>query len=106
MIENLKTEQGDDDESFKVCKKDLEETASEKEALESTLESLESKMATLKDEVSTVQEEITVVKAEITQIDNDLVLAGAQRKKESMAYKQLMSELSVSLDLLQKAKGV
>lgn len=106
VITSMKEEQKDDDAKLKVCKTSLDETAKELIELSSSEESMQSKLATLKDQVASVREEMKAATASIAEIDASMAQAKVQRKKESAECVQVLSELTLSLDLIEKAKSV
>jgi len=106
VIVSMKEGQADDDAKLKVCQTSLAETAKELSGLSSSEASLQSKLATLKDEVALVQEEMQATKASIAEIEASLAEAKEQRKKESAVYVETASQLTMSLDLIERAKGV
>jgi len=105
-MESMKEEQSDDDQKMTICKKTLEETARELNSLSSSKASLESKLGTLKNQVALVQEEMKSVKDETQVIEASMVEAKAQRKQETEEFTKTQSELSLSGDLLNRAKAV
>jgi chromosome segregation ATPase len=106
VIEGMKEGQADDDAKLKVCKTSLDETAKELSGLSSSEASLQSKLATLKDQVALVQEEMQATKAGIAELEASLAQAKEQRKKESAESIQVLTQCTLSLDLINKAKGV
>eukprot|EP00746_Dinoflagellata_sp_MGD_P165037 gnl/MRDRNA2_/MRDRNA2_94081_c0_seq1.p1 gnl/MRDRNA2_/MRDRNA2_94081_c0~~gnl/MRDRNA2_/MRDRNA2_94081_c0_seq1.p1 ORF type:complete len:668 (+),score=223.20 gnl/MRDRNA2_/MRDRNA2_94081_c0_seq1:105-2108(+) len=106
VIESMKEGQADDDAKLKVCETSLAETAKELSGLSESEASLQSKLGTLKDEVALVQEEMQATKTSIAEIESSLAQAKEQRKKESAVYVETLSQLTMSLDLISRAKGV
>lgn len=106
LIATLEQGQLDDDAKLKLCTTSLAETAKELSGLSSSEASLESKLATLKDQMATVQEEMKAVKVSIGEVETSSEEAKLQRKKESAESVQVLSEITLSLDLIAKAKGV
>jgi len=106
VIASMKEGQADDDAKLQVCKSSLAETAKEISGLSEEDASMTSKLATLKDQVAVVQEEMKAGKVSITEIDGNMVEAATQRTKENKEFTQVSSELTMSLDLLMKARAV
>jgi len=106
MIVNLQEEQKDEDTRIGLCKKELATTADEKKALSTALLQAESRMGVIANEVAAIKEQMKEVQAEIAQIDMSVQEATLQRKKEKAEYTAVMSELTMSSDLLLKAKQV
>jgi len=106
MIGNLSEEQVDDDSKMKLCKQELATTAEEKKALSTALLQAESRMGVISNEVASIQEQMKEVQKEIAELDMAVQEATLQRKKEKTEFTSVMSELTMSSDLLLKARQV
>jgi len=106
MIFNLQEEQKDDDAKKTICKKELTTTEQEKKALSTTLLQTESRMGVVSNEIAEIQEQKKEVEKELADIDLAVQEATIQRKKEKTEFTSVSSELTMSSDLLLKAKQV
>jgi len=106
MINNMSEEQVDDDAKMGLCKKELATTAQEKKALSTALLQTESRMGVIANEVAALQEQLKEVVNEIAELDIAVQEATLQRKKEKAEFTSVMSELTMTSDLLLKAKQV
>jgi len=106
MIANLQEEQKDEDSRSALCKKELATAASEKKALSTALLQAESRMGVISNEIEAFKASMEEVRKEITEIDMAVEEATIQRKKEKAEFTAVMSELTMSADLLLKARQV
>jgi chromosome segregation ATPase len=106
MIVNLQEEQKDEDSQNELCKKELATAADEKKALSTALLQTESRMGVIKDEIAALVEQMNEVQTEIAELDESVKAAQVQRKKEKAEFTSVMSELTMSSDLLLKARQV
>jgi len=106
MIANLQEEQKDEDSRSGLCKKELATAASEKKALGTALLQAESRMGVVSNEIEAFKASMEEVRKEIAEIDMAVEEATIQRKKEKAEFTAVMSELTMSSDLLLKARQV
>jgi len=106
MISDMANEQADDDKQLVSCNKNLDASGDEKATLESTLSSEQSKIEALDVEIKKREEEIAGIKVELGELDKALQDATEQRNKEKVEFTKTMSELSISSNLMMKAKSV
>jgi len=106
MLSDMQAEQADDDAHLESCKGNLRSSNQEKKGLEDAIASEASKIEALEMEVKKLVDEIKVLKSEVAELDVALTEATAQRKKEKGEFTKTMSELSISSNLLMKAKAV
>merc|ERR1719321_2321526 len=104
MISDMQTEQNDDDKHKEWCGKEIDLT---EDALKETQDSIDThaqKLAELGNELETAQGNIATLTAEIADIDLAISVATTARGKEKSAYTETMSEITISLSLLKKAR--
>merc|ERR1719191_1142941 len=106
MIGNLQEEQKDEDAQLEGCKKELATAASEKKTLSTALLQAESRMGVINNELEAFKESMKEVTKEISEIDMSVEEATIQRKKEKAEFTSVMSELTMTSDLLLKARQV
>jgi chromosome segregation ATPase len=106
MISSMQEEQKDEDTRMALCKKELDTTADEKKALSTALLQAESRMGVITNEIEDIEASIKEVQTEIAEVDMSVQEATLQRKKEKAEFTSVMSELTMTADLLLKAKQV
>jgi chromosome segregation ATPase len=104
MISDMKQEQKDDDNHRQWCQKEIDLTEDSIKVVQETTDTHNQKMAEKNNELSTLQEAMATVKKEIKDLDLNMLIATAQRKKEKSEYDQVVSEITISLSLLKKAR--
>jgi len=103
MVANLKTEQKDDDNKKEYCAVQLDESDDKKKVLEHTISDLEIAMGKATEGIATVKEEIKALQAGLKALDKSVKEASELRKKENLAYTELMSSNNAAIDILHMA---
>jgi len=104
MIADMKQEQVDDDNHRKWCTKEFDLTEDSIKVVQEAIDTHNQKISEKNNELASLQEGLKAVKDEITDLDNNALLAGAQRSKEKAEYDNQMSEITIALSLLKKAR--
>mmetsp|Transcript_16981 Transcript_16981/g.40899 ORF Transcript_16981/g.40899 Transcript_16981/m.40899 type:complete len:729 (+) Transcript_16981:74-2260(+) len=104
MITDLKQEQHDEDHKRDYCKKDINAAEDDGKESEGTINVYKQKMAESETEQQNLAQGISKLKGEIQDIQDDQTLMTLQRKKENGEYSKTMSDLTVAVGLLKKAK--
>jgi hypothetical protein len=104
FINNLKTEQTEDDDKKAYCEAELDKADDEKKAVERKVSDAVTAIKDAEESVATLKEEIKATKDSIVQLDNDVAIATMQRQQENAAYKQLNEENTAATQLIKMAK--
>jgi len=104
FINNLKTEQTEDNDKKAYCEAELDKADDEKKAVERKVSDAVTAIKDAEESVATLKEEIKATKDSIVQLDNDVAIATAQRQQENAAYKQLNEENTAATQLIKMAK--
>lgn len=104
MISDMKQEQVDDDNHKEWCTKEFDLTEDSIKSVQEITDTHNQKISEVGNDLSMLQEALATVKQEIKDIDNSLLLSKAQRSKEKSEYDKVMSEITISLSLLKKAR--
>jgi len=104
MISDMKQEQKDDDNHKEWCTKEFDLTEDSVKSVQEVIDTHNQKITEKGNELGSLKEALDAVKQEIVDIDNSLLLSGAQRSQEKSEYDKEMSEITISLALLKKAR--
>lgn len=104
MIADMKQEQKDDDNHKEWCTKEFDLTEDSVKTVQETMDTHNQKISEKGNELGSLQEALATVKGEIKDIENSLLLSGAMRSQEKTEYDKEMSEITISLSLLKKAR--
>jgi len=105
MVTNLQNEQDDDDKHYAYCQDELTAKTAKKAKLNEQLEQLDDKIANIGSSVKETADEMAALKQEIAALDKSVADATEARKKEHADYTAALTELSMAVDLLKKAKS-
>jgi len=104
MIADMKQEQKDDDKHKEWCQKEFDLTEDSMKTVQDTIDGHKQKIEEKTTELQSIQEAYANIKKQIADLDSNMLLATAQRKKEKAEYDQIVSEITISLSLLKKAR--
>jgi len=106
MLTDMESEQADDDAHLEGCKANLRSGKQEKKDIDDVLASDEGKIEALTMEITKLTDGLKVLQSEVEELDKAMAESEQQRKKEKTEFTKTMSELSISSNLLMKAKSV
>jgi len=104
MMADMKEEQKDDDEHKKWCEKEFDLTEDATKVVQEVIDTHNQKIAEQTNELDAIKEAFAAVQQEIKDIDLSVLLTTAQRKAEKSEYDKSMSEITISMSLLKKAR--
>jgi len=104
MISDMQQEQKDDETHKEWCTKEIDLTEDSVKVVGEVIETYNQKLNVKNDELAALQEAFASVKSQIKDIDNAVLLATAQRSQEKSEYDKLVSEISIGLSILKKAR--
>jgi len=103
-IADMKQEQKDDDKHKEWCNKEIDMTEDATKLVQETVDTHNQKINEKNTELESIKEAYKQLKKDLEDLDVAMMIATAQRKKEKSEYDQIISEITISLSLLKKAR--
>ena len=105
MVENLKSEQTEDENKKAYCATQLDSSDDKRKSMHRDIEDLDTAIADTNEKLATINSEIKAIVSGMAQLDKSVAEANEQRKEEHKAYLELVSSNAAATNLLGFAKN-